>query len=102
MNIVLCCAMGMSTSVVVQAMKKEAEKLGEKHLIWAIDADSLTDEDERIDVILIGPQVSFKLSEVKEDFPDTPVAVMNKLDYGNCNGGAILQFAKELYQNCYK
>lgn len=97
MNIVLCCAMGMSTSVVVQSMKKAAEKAGETHKIWAIDADSLSDEDERIDVILIGPQVAYKFDEINEEF-DVPVAVMEKQAYGNCDGAAILEMAKKLRQ----
>lgn len=98
MNILLCCAMGMSTSVVVQAMKKAAKEQGKNYNIWATDADSVDDEDERIDVCLIGPQVAYKLEAVSELFEGmrTKVAVMDKLDYGNCNGEALIQFAEEL------
>lgn len=105
MNILLCCAMGMSTSIVVQSMKKAAAALGKTHKIWAIDADSICDEDDRFDVILIGPQVGFRLEEIKEmlrEIPDQnphiPVAVIDKADYGSCNGEAILRYAETLVE----
>ena len=53
-NILLCCAMGMSTSVVVQAMKKAAQAQGKDYKIWATDADSVEDEDEKLDAYLLG------------------------------------------------
>ena len=98
MNILLCCAMGISTSIVVQSMKKVAKAQGKNYKIWAIDADSVDEEDEKIDVVLVGPQVSHKVEEVKEllDDDSIPVAVMNPQDYGKCNGEAILKFAEEL------
>jgi PTS system cellobiose-specific IIB component len=90
--------MGFSTSLVVQEMKKAAKAQGKDHKIWATDANSVDEENERIDVVLIGPQVSYKLNDVKRllDNPGIPVAVMDKLDYGSCNGAAILKFAEEL------
>lgn len=98
MNIILCCAMGVSTSIVVQEMKKAAAAQGKNYKIWAIDADSIDDEDENFDVVLVGPQVSHKAEEIEELLENgrIPVAVMNKEDYGTCNGKAILQFAEEL------
>ncbi len=101
MNILLCCAMGISTSIVVQSMKKAAKAQGKNYTIWAIDADSVDEEEDRIDVVLMGPQVSHKLDEVIEllDNDNIPVAVMDKQDYGTCNGEAILKFAEELYKN---
>ena len=98
MNILLCCAMGMSTSVVVQAMKKAAKQQGKDYWIAATDVDSVDEEDEKIDVVLIGPQVAYKYEDVKDMFDgtDTKVAIMNKLDYGNCDGEAIIKFAENL------
>ncbi|MGL5436436.1 MAG: PTS sugar transporter subunit IIB [Lachnospiraceae bacterium] len=103
MNILLCCAMGMSTSIVVQSMKKAAARQGKDYKIWAIDADSVCDEDDHLDVILIGPQVGFRLDEVREMLlempeqnPDIPIAVIDKSDYGSCNGEVILEFAEKL------
>ena len=38
-NIMLCCAAGMSTSLLVEKMKKEAEKQGIEANIWAVGAN---------------------------------------------------------------
>lgn len=100
MKILLCCAMGMSTSVVVQAMKKSARAQGKDYKIWATDADSVDEEDDCPDVVLIGPQVGYKLEDLNEYFEGTKtkVAVMDKTQYGNCDGAAIVKFAEALYR----
>ncbi len=69
------------------------------HKMFQYNADSVDDADCRIDVVLIGPQVAHKIDEVKEllNNDKIPVAVMDKTDYGQCNGSAILKFAEELY-----
>lgn len=96
MNILLVCAMGMSTSILVSKMKEETKKQGKDYKIWAIDIDSLEDEDELYDIVLLGPQVSFKIKEVEETVnPGIPVRIINKVDYGTCNGSAVLKFAEE-------
>lgn len=101
MKILLCCSMGMSTSVVVSAMKKAAEAQGKNYEISATDINSVDEEDETPDVVLVGPQVAHALNQVKEQVAGTnaKVAIMNKEDYGNVNGKAILEFAEELVKS---
>jgi PTS system cellobiose-specific IIB component len=98
MKILLCCSMGMSTSIVVSAMKKAAKAQGKNYEISATDINSVDEEDETPDVVLVGPQVAHALEQVKEQVEGTKakVAVMRKEDYGSVNGEAILKFAEEL------
>lgn len=101
MKILLCCSMGMSTSVVVAAMKKAAQAQGKVYEISATDINSVDEEDEVPDVVLVGPQVAHALDQVKEQLEgtDAKVAVMKKEDYGNVDGEAILRFAEELAES---
>lgn len=94
-KILLACAMGMSTSLLVTKMKEAAKKRDEKYQIWATDVDSIEDEEE-FDIVLLGPQVSHRLREAKEEInnPKIPVLVIDKMDYGSCNGEAVLNFAE--------
>ncbi len=55
----LCCAAGMSTSLLVEKMKKEAEKQGIEANIWAVGANEKAKANgAKADVVLLGPQVS--------------------------------------------
>lgn len=61
MRILLVCAAGMSTSLLVQKMKKEAANRGMAEAV--IDALPIEDLDkviDRFDVVLLGPQVRYK------------------------------------------
>ena len=99
-KILLACAMGMSTSLLVSKMKEAANDLDGEYKIWAIDIDSIDDEDD-YDIVLLGPQVSYKLKEVIEDVDnkDIPIHVIDKMDYGTCNGEAVLKFAIDALNN---
>lgn len=97
MNILLVCAAGMSTSVLVSKMKAEAEKQGKEYKIWAVDQGMVEDEKGNFDVLLLGPQVQHTLKKMKKLVgDDVPVAVIKAVDYGRCNGEAVLKFAEEL------
>ena len=56
-NIMLCCAAGMSTSLLVEKMKKEAEKQGIEANIWAVGANEEKAKGAKEDVVLLGEQV---------------------------------------------
>lgn len=98
MNILLCCAAGMSTSMVVKKMKDAAEKQGKDYVIRAVDTEKAKAEAAAADVILIGPQVRYLLKDMKEfaSKHNVPVEVINSRDYAMCNGEAVLKQAEEL------
>lgn len=97
MNILLACAMGMSTSLVVNKMKEAASAQGKDYKIWATDIDSIEDEEESYDIVMVGPQVAWRKDEV-EDAVDgqAPVVVIDKENYGKCDGQAVLKQAEKV------
>lgn len=97
MKILLACSLGMSTSLLVSHMKKEAKAQGkDDYEIWATDVNSIDDE-EGFEVIMLGPQVSSRYQEVNEEF-DVPVRIIEKQDYGRCDGAAVLAAAEKAVQ----
>ena len=95
-NIVLFCAAGMSTSLLVNKMKAAAEAEG---LEYEIAAHPLSEADEygpTADIILLGPQVKYKLNDTKAQFPDKPVEAINMQDYGMMNGANVIKRVKEV------
>lgn len=57
MNILLCCAGGMSTSLLVTKMEKAATEQGFPCRIQAVSAGSVKRHMDEADVLLLGPQV---------------------------------------------
>ncbi|EKM0375381.1 PTS sugar transporter subunit IIB [Cronobacter turicensis] len=101
-RIVLCCSAGMSTSLVVTKMEKTAVERGLDLKIYAIPEQNLRDELEQhgsdIQVVLLGPQVRFKLAENKKltDEHQIPIAVIDSVAYGTLNGAKVLDQALSL------
>ncbi|MFD1804398.1 PTS sugar transporter subunit IIB [Mixta tenebrionis] len=98
MHIVLCCAAGMSTSMLVARMKAEAEK---RQLTVRIDAVPVAEFDSIIDdadVILLGPQVQYEAARLSELAAPLgkPVAVIDMMDYGTMRGDKVLDKALAL------
>lgn len=103
LDIVLCCSAGMSTSLVVEKMQDAAKEKGIDAEIKAVPVSSVEDLDSshKIDILLLGPQVKFKLNELKEVYKDqnTLVDVINMIDYGMINGEKILTDALKAYED---
>ncbi len=99
MNILLVCAAGLSTSLVVNKMK---QSLGEDQKDWRIEAhpiENLEDLIDAFDVVLLGPQIAHKLKRTKEAFASygKPIDVIPSFDYAMADGKKILQKAIDLY-----
>lgn len=101
MKILLVCANGMSTSIIVEKMKK-ALNADEQHFeILARPIDQFEEIFSDYDVVLLGPQVKYKRNEFSAlaETKGIPVGVINPADYGLGNGENILKYAKELVNN---
>lgn len=98
MNILLCCAAGMSTSLLVTKMEKAAEEKGIQCKIWAVPGDVVQNHIDNADVLLLGPQVRYMLPQLKKlgESKSVPVDVINPVHYGTCNGAEVLKFASQL------
>lgn len=107
MNILLVCANGASTGVLVEKMKcfvKENENLRNKEIsIEATSCESLRNylQSHNTDVVLIGPQIRFKEEEISEICTphSIPVEVINTQDYGRMNAKAVLKAAIDLFKS---
>jgi len=97
-NIILVCNLGLSTSMVVKKMQEATEKLSIEATIEAIPESSLKKVAETANVILLGPQISYKLDELKKLYEEKgiKVAVVNGTDYAMMNGEKVLKFAIDL------
>lgn len=101
-RIVLACAAGMSTSLVVSRMEKEAAARGLSYQIYAIPEQNLREELQNypgeVVAVLLGPQVRFKLEENRKltDSQQIPIAVIDTLAYGTLNGAKVLDQALAL------
>ena len=95
MNILLVCAAGMSTSLLVNRMNEAAAAKG---IGINIEAHPVGSIDQFADVILLGPQVRYELKNVKAKYPNKPVEVINMQDYGMMNGNKVLDTALKLIE----
>ena len=96
-TIMLCCAAGMSTSLLVSKMQKAAESDGIDAEIFAAaaaDADAKL-EEKHPDVLMLGPQVRYMGGQFKSKL-SIPVEVINMQDYGMMNGEKVLREAVKL------
>jgi len=93
-TIMLVCASGMSTSLLVSKMRKAAEEKGVDAEIFAVSASdvdaNLAAKD--VDILLLGPQVKYMLKEFQAKLADTNVKVdvINMQDYGMMKGEKVL------------
>jgi len=98
MRIVLLCAQGMSTSLLVERMKEAAVKKGVNAEIKAEMVDSFDKQLQTADIILLGPQVRYKKNELqpKADKANIPLDVIDMAAYGTIDGDKVLNQAIEL------
>jgi PTS system cellobiose-specific IIB component len=98
MNILLVCGAGMSTSLLVSKMQKEADNLGVNADIEAVAIHEVRSHLEEADVVMLGPQIRYKLKEVQDLTKDRaiPVEVINPSDYGMVNGKKVFERALAL------
>ena len=85
-KILLCCASGMSTSLLVEKMKRAAAKKSVEAEIWAVNAENTDLKDVEADIIFLGPQ---------ETVGSIPVYMIGMKDYGMMNGESVLEQALE-------
>lgn len=99
-RIYLFCNAGMSTSLVAKKMQEVADsyKLPIEVKAFPDHKLDITVEEFHPDIILLGPQVKFKLEETRAKYKPKgiPVEVIDLEDYGNVNGERILKRAVKI------
>lgn len=94
-RIVLACAVGFSTSMLVERMKAHADKEQLDVFIDATSEGSINRLIDQIDILLLGPQVNHMEEFLKEKYKDRPVkiSVIDSIDYGLMDGKKVLEDA---------
>lgn len=97
-KIFLCCAAGMSTSMVVNKMRQAAKQKGLDVEINAVGMEEFENMLPDYDCCLLGPQIRYKFDEFKKKASELhkPIAVINSMDYGMMRGDKILDEALHL------
>ncbi len=95
MKVLLVCAAGMSTSLLVSNMQKFAD---EGDFVKAEPIGELEAVIDNYDVILLGPQIRFKEKDVKKlaDPKGIPSGVIDMRAYGMMDGKTAMDQARKL------
>lgn len=94
-RIILVCAAGMSTSILVNNMRKMAEP---KDTIHAYPISQLEDHIQDCDVVLVGPQIRFQMemiSKLAHAF-NKEAALMDQKSYAQMDAVKLLDLARSL------
>ncbi|HFZ8996819.1 TPA: PTS sugar transporter subunit IIB [Citrobacter freundii] len=99
-NIVLCCAAGLSTSMLVQRMQDAAQKKGVKVSIKAVPVAEFKENLASADIVLLGPQIKHEQEKLQALAQPSgkKVAVIDMMDYGMMKGDAVLEKALKLME----
>lgn len=89
MNIMLVCVGGMSTGILMKKMEKWGVENNREIVVEAYSVATYKEHLEEHQVILLGPQVSYKFEEVKGE-NTIPVAIIEPMDYALGNVEKIL------------
>lgn len=99
-TIMLICSAGMSTSMLVKRMQKAAEDKGLNYNIFAVSLSEYKEkiEQEKIDAVLLGPQIGYAKEDLLKENYDFPVDVIDMMTYGQFNGEKVLEMAENMME----
>lgn len=95
-RILLICSAGMSTSLLVNKMVKEANARGIEAFIEANGFSDVKQFDGKFDCCLVGPQIRYALAKIDSDLPSMPCEIIDMKIYGMADGAAALDQALRL------
>ncbi|ADD01612.1 PTS system, cellobiose-specific IIB component [Thermoanaerobacter thermohydrosulfuricus] len=101
MKILLVCAAGMSTSLLVEKMKKAVKPEYGEVIINAVPIDQFEEVVKDYDVVLLGPQIRYKQKDFEKITNELgiPMEVINIADYGMVRGDKVLELALKLVKD---
>lgn len=98
MKILLVCAGGMSTGILMKKMEQYWKEQGEDLQIQAVGLSEYEEVSKNYEIVLLGPQASYRLDEVKEN-TGLPCEAIPSYDYAVANCSQIMKLAKKLLEN---
>ena len=99
MKIVVACTGGMSTDILVDRMRNEAESRNIVCNIQAIHRNKIEEalSSNKVDLLLLSPQLMGEFENIKAFAPaETKVEILDMVKFGACDGHATLNFAIDL------
>ena len=103
LQIMLVCAGGMSTSLLMNKMKEAAKNRGLEINVWATAQGDAKNHYDVSDCVLVGPQIRFAIKKMEEEIKGRcPIQGIEMKDYGSMNGEKVLDLALSLIENFRK
>ncbi|WP_242273005.1 PTS sugar transporter subunit IIB [Bacillus cereus group sp. BfR-BA-01310] len=99
MKVLFVCSGGMSSAIVVNALKKEAEKKGVDMEVHAIGTNEIVEEVKNgWDVVMVAPQVRHRFDSVKKlaELVSVPCGIIPPQAYTPLGGPTLLKAVNEL------
>jgi len=96
MKIMLVCAGGMSTGILMNKMGKWAKERALELEVKAYGVGDYEQYYKDYQCILLGPQISYKEKEIKKIVGDMPVAQIASMDYALGNVDNIMKQVDQL------
>jgi len=98
MKILLVCAGGMSTGILMKKMEAYWRNQNVELEIKAVGLSEYTDVCTNYDIVLIGPQVAYRKKEV-ESATGLPCEAIPSFEYATADCQKIMKLAKKLYES---
>jgi PTS system cellobiose-specific IIB component len=95
-KILLACNAGMSTSLLVQKMQKEADAQGLDVEIKAYPLAQALEHIADASVLMLGPQIRYAKADAVTAAGNVPVTIIDMVDYGRMNAKKVLADAMAL------
>lgn len=94
-RIILACAAGFSSSMLVERMKAYANEEQLDVFVDAVSEEGINKIIDQVDILLLGPQVNHMEEILKEKYKDRPVkiSVIDSRAYGLMDGKKVLKNA---------
>jgi len=95
LNIVLLCQFGASTGMLVDKIAEAAKNKDIEAVVNAYPVAEIANLIDGADIVLLGPQVRFKLNTLIKEYGSkgVPIITIEPTDYGMLNGENILNAA---------
>lgn len=90
MKIMLVCAGGMSTSILMKKIEKWGVEKGRDIQVKAFGLSEYEENWKGYDIVLLGPQISYKATEIQSILP-LPVSQIQSFDYAVGNVENIMK-----------
>jgi len=96
MRVLLVCALGMSTSILVSNMRKFADK---DDRIEMCSSANISEHFQDVDVILVGPEIKHTFNAIKNEAQrqGKVAAMMETTAFAKIDGAFMYKQAKDLY-----